>query len=219
MALTITCSGCSKMCSVDDKYAGMQVRCPHCSNVISVPAAGAPAAPPPPAAAPAPPPPGPRADYDERDRGYDRGYERGPAPAAAGTPMQVLGLTQLETILFFVAAGCLGMVFLSILLPWISVGFASRLGITIWQGILIFLLVMGTIGYTAAAFFMKNKFLFTIALWVLFGVLCFSLLLELIFIIQAGSFAGIGFYIALLFTLGAGGTGGFVTFSYNLKKR
>lgn len=214
MALTITCSSCSKMCSVDDKYAGMQVRCPHCSNVIAVPVAGASAAPPPPAPA-APPPPGPRADYDDRDRGFDRG----PAPGRAGSPMQILGLTQLETILFFVAAGCLGMVFLSILLPWVSFGFASRLGITVWQGILIFILMMGTIGFTATAFFMKHKQLFSIALWVLFGVLCFSLLLELIFLIQAGSFAGIGFYIAMLFTLGAGGTGGFVTFSYNLKKR
>lgn len=37
MPLTLTCPSCGQQCAVKEEYAGMQVRCPRCPGVITVP--------------------------------------------------------------------------------------------------------------------------------------------------------------------------------------
>ena len=39
MPITLTCPSCGQQCAVKEEYAGMQVRCPRCPGVITVPAA------------------------------------------------------------------------------------------------------------------------------------------------------------------------------------
>jgi hypothetical protein len=61
--VTLQCGGCRKLMAVGVEYLGQQVRCPHCQQVVLVPAPAAvattPAAPPPPAPEPAARPPAP----------------------------------------------------------------------------------------------------------------------------------------------------------------
>ena len=38
MPITLTCPSCGQQCAVKEEYAGMQVRCPRCPGVITVPA-------------------------------------------------------------------------------------------------------------------------------------------------------------------------------------
>lgn len=68
--MNLLCPSCQKMVTVDNQFAGQQMRCPHCNSIFTVPSlpAAPPAAPPPPPApAPfrmpesAPPPPAPAA--------------------------------------------------------------------------------------------------------------------------------------------------------------
>lgn len=37
MPITLACPSCHQHCAVKDEYAGMQVRCPHCPTVMTVP--------------------------------------------------------------------------------------------------------------------------------------------------------------------------------------
>src|SRR5690349_5052901 len=58
--MNLLCPSCQKMVTVDNQYAGQQMRCPHCNNVFTVPALPSEPSPPtmpPPAPAPAPLPP------------------------------------------------------------------------------------------------------------------------------------------------------------------
>src|SRR5437764_8607264 len=57
--MNLLCPSCQKMVTVDNQYAGQQMRCPHCNNVFTVPALPSEPSPPtmpPPAPAPLPGP-------------------------------------------------------------------------------------------------------------------------------------------------------------------
>ncbi len=59
MAIKFLCPGCKKVVSVKDEFAGKKGKCPHCGNLLTVPAPTRPAPPPPAPKSPSPPPPRP----------------------------------------------------------------------------------------------------------------------------------------------------------------
>src|SRR5260221_41688 len=101
MAITITCPSCKQLCNVAEEHAGLQVRCPHCSGIITVPGM-APAAP---VYTPAAPPPGmpppplgaagapPRPEYSAPP---------GKSPfASLDDAARAVGMDKVSTILFY----------------------------------------------------------------------------------------------------------------------
>ncbi|MCI0380113.1 MAG: zinc-ribbon domain-containing protein [Gemmataceae bacterium] len=208
MPITITCPKCSQMCAVQDEHAGMTVQCPKCQAAIVVPVQAAPAA----SAAPI-----------EAQPAAGPGFMAKVSQAA-----QEYGVDGMTKNMLFGVLGGFGLMFISTLLPWISVSVdigplggasATMMGLRVFEGILIFLMSLGAGGFLATLFFfVKNRQLFDISLWVALGCSAFSVLLCLIFLIRAGNY-GFGFFLCLLAALGTAGAMGFIGYNRFLKKK
>src|SRR4029077_3046977 len=203
---------------VEDQYAGMTVRCPKCGNLIQMAAAAsAPPAPPaqgaPPPATPRPPPPTPSP-------------AAAPGPAGPGFMETIqqsaasFGLDALSVNLLYAGVGCLAGMVLFTFLPWFTISSpiaigpivsGSILGISLWPGILNFLLSAGAIAFLIVVFaVVKKKDTFDVSLWVAGGWSAVAALWRLGQTINYGQFTGFGLILALLASLGAAGTFGFV---------
>jgi len=186
MPIQVSCN-CGKTFAVKDEFAGRKAKCPGCGNVLTIPN-GAVTAPPPVMASPPPraAAPAPVDDYDDQGYPDDGGAPRAYAPVGGDIFAQV-GLYDLTKILFFVGAGCMLLLLISVFLPW-----SKALGISVSglstgaMGIIIILLTLGTGGFMGAALGMKSRGLFKIsvlvaagwavlcALWVLLNILNFK---------------------------------------------
>jgi hypothetical protein len=218
MPITVTCPSCSQLCQVDDQYAGAPVKCPSCGKVMQVnrPEAGAPGIPP--SAAPVLPSAAPSG----------QGLMDTIQQSAAS-----FGLDGLSVKLLYAGIGCLAAMLLFTFFPWLSfsgsVSFGgiqvqgtsvTRLGISIWYGILNFLLCAGVLGFLIVAFIaLKKKDVFDISLWVAGGWSALAVLWRLIDVINAGSVTGIGLILTLLASLGAAGTFGFIIYQRFIKSK
>jgi hypothetical protein len=217
MPIAATCPKCSQMCQVEDQYAGMMVRCPRCGDTIQVARPGSaavsaapPAAAPPPqsVSASAPPPPLP-----------SPGAPVGPEPPGLMETIQlsatIFGLDALSMKLIYAGLGCFAAVLLSTLMPWFSIFFggpvAIVLGIQTGIGWITILLTLGAGGFVVVVFLaLKQKNLLDISLWVAAGWGGLAFLWLLVNVAQWGGSFGI--YLALLASLGAAGTFGYVVF-------
>jgi hypothetical protein len=165
MPITLTCPSCGQQCAVKEEYAGMQVRCPRCPGVISVPAAvpavviadAEPVAAMPATSAPPPIPEMPRA-------------QGGPAFMDNVTRfLAANGVSGINFILFLVGLGCMALFLITVLFPWVGVsggGFSFlRLGIQISFGIIEFLLVLAVLFLLVFVVLMGWSKLFDYCLW------------------------------------------------------
>jgi phage FluMu protein Com len=208
MPITVTCPSCKQMCAVADEHAGMQVRCPQCKNVITVPGA-IPAAPvytsPPPSSF-APPPPVVESPASTAPPGKS-------ALAGLNEAASAVGLDSLARILVYCGWGCLGFMVLTVFLPWASVDLggysASSLGISSSGGLMTLFFTL-EVGFLLVFFFFmsKNPQMFQTSLWAAAWWSVHASLWRFIDVIQEGRFAGWGLYLALVFSLGAAGTFG-----------
>lgn len=88
MAIEFRCSGCQQLLKVPDDSAGKNARCPKCSSLVVVPAAGTGAVPPvfapPPPFAPAPPPVAPPPPPPPKPPGSPPAWQFGDASQPSG---------------------------------------------------------------------------------------------------------------------------------------
>ncbi|MBI3410601.1 MAG: hypothetical protein HY040_19870 [Planctomycetes bacterium] len=216
MAITITCPGCAQQCAVADEHAGMQVSCPKCKAVITVPplASAAPLTAAPVASAPAasPPPIAPPSPGVEIGKTLDAFF-------------QTAGFDPLSKTLFYAGAGCLGGMMLMTFLPWVSIPSfgpiqgASVLGISTGMGALHFVVTGGVLGFLAFVIFGKQSKLLDIGLWSASGWAALDALWRLVDVIRLSSLNGIGLILTLLCALGAAATLGFIVFQRLMKKK
>ena len=214
MPITATCPSCSQLCQVEDRHAGMMVRCPKCGNIIQVARPDAAAAPMPAASPPATPTPPPATP----------GAAPGPAgPGFVETIQQSatsFGLDALALKLLYAGVGCLGGMILFTFFPWASSVLVTILGISLVEGALSFLLSAGVIGFLVVVLVvLKKKEVFDISLWVAGGWSALAVLWRLFDVARFGHIAGIGLYLSLLASLGAAGTFGFIIFQRFIKKK
>jgi hypothetical protein len=208
MPITVSCPSCAQQCAVADEHAGLQVRCPKCNNVISVPglATATPISAAPDQVAPPPPP-----------------YPQNPGAglgAILNSFFQAVSLDPLGRILFYVGAGSLLLLVLASLLPWVSLPFVgSVLGIRIWTGIVQFLLSGAALGFLAFVVFANQAKLWDIALWIASAWAAVAALWRLVNVIQISSLLGFGLLLSLLAALGAAGTLGFIVVQRLMKKK
>lgn len=219
MPITLTCPSCGKQCQVKEEYAGMQVRCPNCPGVITVPML-APSMPvmssAPVESFPASPgtsPPAPGAPP--------------PMPMSQAGPvfleninkfLAANGIAGVHRILLFVGVGCMALFLIMVLLPWtpsVSVGglpgggtftAGGALGITLPHGLLYF---FGTLAIAFLLVFVVLigwNSLFSYSLWTSSNWTIFVSLNLLVHL----HYAGVGQVLALLVMLGAAGTLGVV---------
>lgn len=209
MPITITCPGCGKACMVQDEYAGMQVRCPSCPTVITVPRAGAAPAPPPPMAAPPPPAPGyappPAPGYAPPPPGYAPAPGYAPMPGyPSGPTFDMQSLDPLTKLFSFIGLGCMGGMVLFTFLPWAG----SALGLRFTEGIFNLLFALGSgVYFGLAMFVLKSKLNFNIASLVAGGLMIINGLWQMITVIQLAShgFGSFGIWLNFLAALGAAG--------------
>src|SRR5262245_20064576 len=111
MPITLTCPSCGKQCTVKEEYAGMQVRCPGCPGVISVPAvtSAAVAVEAEPLVAVAPSSPVPAAPGNDAVASF--------VSKATGF-LAANGVTGVSQTLLLVGLGCLAFFLITVLLPW-----------------------------------------------------------------------------------------------------
>lgn len=212
MAITITCPGCAQQCAVADEHAGMQVSCPKCKTVITVPplASAAPVTAGPVLSAPAGSPPALASSSADFGKTLDAFF-------------QSAGLDSTSRTLFYAGAGCLGGLILMTFLPWLSIpvpaesitgitlsGFSIS-GFVFWTGKVQFLFTGGALGFLAFVIFGKQSKLFDIAMWSASGWAAVAALWRLLDVVRISG-AGIGLILSLLCALGAAGTLGFIVF-------
>ena len=130
MPISITCPGCSQVCQVADEHAGMQVQCPICKKVITVP--GLPTAVPVAAAVAEGPPPAGSPPYPPSRPSY--------VPAPGASPFAMIDAmfpgNTLARPLFFAGIGCLGVMMLSTFLPWWSIPAVEFLNVRVGGSLL-----------------------------------------------------------------------------------
>jgi hypothetical protein len=213
MPITLTCPSCGQQCAVKEEYAGMQVKCPRCPGVITVPPAG-PAAVvmEPMAASPAPvggapPPPMP-------------GVAAGPSfMTNLSTFLAANGVGAINQILLYVGVGCMAFFLITVLLPWFGGGsiqgfgqaivISSVLGITTGTGILYFLLVLACLFLLVFSILMNWSKLFDYGLMTASNLAIF-IALSLLTSIRLGAW---GLFISLVVMLAAAATLGVVAFT------
>ncbi len=154
---------CGKALMVDEKYAGMQGKCPFCGTVFTFPSlAPTPIVPEPvvpmAASAPVPPPP-----LSAGGGGFPP-----PPPTSAPPPLQPLEgappsgggiagmlagtiLDQMTFILLCAGLFFLLLLFIAILLPWISFPRGSFSGLNVAIGVILFILTLLAMGAVGAA--------------------------------------------------------------------
>jgi hypothetical protein len=210
MPLAVTCPSCSQLCQVEDQYAGAMVRCPKCGNIIQVPrlqdAEVIPTSSVPATSAPA---------------------DAGPAgPGLMDALRQTaatFGLDSLAFILICAGMGCFALMILATLLPWLTVvtfggQSYSRLGITLVFGWINIIFTVAAGGFVASAFLaFKNAKLLEYSLWSAAGWGMLAALWHLGNVTAMPAL--IGMYVALLASLGAAGTFGFVACQWALGKK
>jgi len=216
MPITLTCPSCGQQCAVKEEYAGMQVRCPRCPGVISVPAAVpavAIADAEPVAVMPASSAPPPLPDMSRGQAGP--GFMNNVTAFLAAN-----GVSGVNFILFLVGVGCLAFFLITILLPWtpsmpgfavggVTVGGGSVLGIALLQGLLYFFMTLGITFLLVFVILMGWSSLFDYALWTASNYSIF-VALHLLIMVRVG---GWGLILALIVMLGAAGTLSVVAFS------
>src|SRR5262245_8008631 len=209
MPITITCPSCGQQCAVKEEYAGMQVRCPRCPGVISVPAA-VPAVviadAEPVVAAPASGGPPPIPDVPRAPAG----------PAFLDNVTSFLaanGVSGVNFILLLVGLGCLAFFLITVLLPWVGASVAGlsfmRLGIQLSFGIIEFLLVLGVLFLIVFVVLMRWSRLLDYSLWTASNLAIF-ISLHLLAMIGGAAW---GMFISLFVMLAAAATLSVVAFS------
>ena len=222
MPITLTCPSCGQQCAVKEEYAGMQVRCPRCPGVISVPAASA-AAPVILEAEPVPTTPA-------SDAAALPPVQRAPAgPTFLDNVTKFLaanGVSGVNFILLLVGLGCMALFLITILLPWTpSVSFAlpkdfggggkfevsggSSLGIAHGSGLLYFFLTLGILFLVVFVILLGWRNLFEYSLWTASN---WAIFVTLHLLLQI-RYAAWGMIMSLVVMLAAAGTLGVVTFT------
>ena len=212
MPITLTCPSCNQQCAVKEEYAGMQVRCPRCPGVITVPAATSNVAavvlePEPvmttPVTAAAPPMPP---------------VQRAPAgPGFMDNITKFLaanGVTGVNKILLFVGLGCMAFFLITVMLPWQSHSAGplrvTFYGIQMGMGIVEFLMVLAMLFLLVFVVLLGWTKLFEYSLWTASNLAIF---ITLHLLASMGAAAGVGMILALIVMLAAAGTLGVVAFS------
>lgn len=188
----------------------MQVRCPRCPGVISVPAAvpavaiadAEPVVVAPPSGGPPPIPEAPRAPA---------------GPAFLDNVTRFLaanGVSGVNFILLLVGLGCLALFLITVLFPWLGMSGGglsfSRLGIQLGVGIINFLLVLAVLFLLVFAVLMAWSKLFDYALWTATNLAIF---IALHLLGMLGSGAAWGIFISLFVMLAAAVTLAIVAFA------
>jgi hypothetical protein len=178
MPISVKCpnANCGKALKVKDELAGKKVKCPGCATVIAIPS-------------------------PEEPEVVEAPVEEPSAPAAPAP-----GLEQATAIPVYVGLGGLGLLAISCFLPWISLFGFNWLGIQsgFFGGILMLLLALaGGAGVAVGAFAQRNL----LPLMLLGGILAgtYSFIWFIIFLIKAGSVAGIGIWLGLIASAAASG--------------
>jgi hypothetical protein len=211
MAINISCpnAGCGQVVAVKEEHAGLTVVCPKCGGNVVVPTLAAPAG-----VAPesGPPPIG------------------SPPPAGIPSAGFVGNLERLggaQKILLLAGLGCLGLMVISTLLPWLSasIGFGplgsasvSTIGLRTNEGVFQLLVGLGALGFAIGAIASNQEKLYDISIWTAAGCTALTALWRLINVADWGGFSAFGVYLALLATLGAAGTLGAIGFQKLMKK-
>jgi hypothetical protein len=127
-------------------------------------------------------------------------------PRADGAvPPPLPALDQALAIPLYIGLGGLGLLFLSCVLPWITVPFfGSVLGVHYGSGIVLMLLALAAGGGLGFGAFGKREFL-PLTLLGGAGTGTFGFITFFWFLIRVGSLAGFGIYIGLLASLAAAG--------------
>jgi hypothetical protein len=225
MPITLTCPSCGQPCAVKEEYAGMQVRCPRCPGVITVPATGAvpvataaivePEDADVPVAMSAPVPPPIRAEsaaasFVNKATGF----------------LAANGVTGVNQILLLVGLGCLALFLITILLPWspslasffppgfdgagkFEVSFGSTLGIARGDGLLYFFLTLAITFLLVFVILLNWSKLFSYSLWTTSN---WSIFVALHLLLNV-RYAAWGLIMALVVMLVAAGCLGVVVFS------
>jgi hypothetical protein len=185
MPITTKCANaaCGKTLQVKDELAGKNVRCPGCGTVIPIPALDQPDL----------VEPAPVADVVPA-------AESAPTPAPAPAP----ALGQALAIPLYVGLGGLGFMFISCILPWISLLGISVLGVNSGSGILLLLLSLAAGVALAVGAFVKRELL-PLTLVAGAGTGTFGFITFFVFLIRLGGFAAFGIYLGFLASLAAGG--------------
>jgi hypothetical protein len=196
MPITAKCpnAACGKTLRVKDELAGKKVKCPGCGTIIALPALDVPVEVEAPAAPAAP------AVAEQ--------------PAAAGAvPTPIPALDQTKMIALYVGLGGLGLLVLSVFLPWFSFGPLSVLGIStgFWAILLLLFALAGGAGVGFGTFGKKD--LLPLALVGGMGVGTYGVLWYLIFVFKLGGFSGFGLWLGLIASLAASGALTFVSLS------
>ncbi len=212
MPITLTCPSCGQQCAVKEEYAGMQVKCPRCPGVITVPPAGpAAAVMEPMAASPAPvggaPPPMPSIAMGPSFLSSVSGF------------LAANGVGAVGQILLYIGLGCMAFFLITVLLPWYgglsiqgfgqAVAISSVLGITTGPGILYFLLVLGVLFLVVFSVLMKWSKVFDYSVLTASNLAIF-IALSLLTSIRLGAW---GLFISLFVMLAAAGALGVVAFT------
>ncbi len=199
---------CGQVMAVQEQYAGMRGKCPHCGTVFAFPPLPAgsapPAAAPVEAAASAPPggpPPIPTAP---------------PGPGFLATIDRLSrenGLDQPAKLAFFVGLVSMFFFLFSTLLPWVSLSrLGSVLGIsTNPDGLLAFLFVLGVGIWAGMAFFTKVGFPASLVAAAGLGVYLVFDLLSIIVIVSKANATGAGLILAFIASLPIAGSFVFVS--------
>ena len=150
MPITAACPSCSQKLQVDDQFAGKQVRCPKCGNTMTMPRADVPTA----SVVAEPPLASPISSPIE------------PLPAGAPGPgfletvqrsLAAYGQDQLSITLFQAGVVCLAGMILFTFLPWFSPGIVTVLGISVYPGILNFLLSAAALAFVIVTLVVVKK--------------------------------------------------------------
>ncbi|GEM_PF-5566105 len=224
MPITLTCPSCGQQCSVKEEYAGMQVRCPRCPGVITVPAAvpAAVIAEPAPIAAvlvtsASPPPPIPEIQRMPAGPGFMDNITKF---------LAANGVSGVHFYLLLIGLGCLAVFLITILLPWaptmsVSVpkdwpaggklDFSGHIwpGIFEGDGLLYFFLTLGILFLMVFVVLLGWKNLFEYSLWTASN---WSIMVALHLLLHI-RYAAWGMILSLIVMLAAAGTLGVVAFS------
>src|SRR5262245_11595085 len=222
MSITLTCPSCGQMCAVADEHAGKQVACPRCRGVISVPAGTATATPGAGTPVAAPVPGAPVAASTPASAGASAPFAFEGAPPASHPPTppvaparkalaalddaaRALGLDEFNKILLYAGWGCLCLLALTTLFPWmsftlprleasesnVSVVSIGRLGVSHSGGLMTLLFTLEVAFLLVFAFFLgKSQQFFQIALWAAAWWGIHSFLWRLIDVVQLSKAAG-----------------------------